>query len=221
MSILSPMGFSLPDAGDTANIENAIHPFAEAMDSRAIMRFNSEQVRDQVLTSPIEGQVCYRHDIKMLEFYNGTEWLPLYSNKVQCVNTYGLGAGSGGPDTTTSTTLSNIIGSGSASALQGSFRKTHNSTRIKVFMSLTFRFSATGMGGVGAVRIGGVDYEICHLSGTQHGAFHQLACGIRYLTGIDKGLYTVTARWRRTSQLSGTVSMDGNDWVSVYVSEVI
>lgn len=91
-------------------------------------------------------------------------------------------------------------------------------TRVEVDLRAScFTTLATNTEATFAVGLGGTDYDIashfCNPTGT-----HLSCSGIRYLTGIAAGTYTVTVRWRRTSG-AGTLTRDANDTMSLSVKE--
>lgn len=67
-----------------------------------------------------------------------------------------------------------------------------------------------------AVRINSVDHVLAFFFFNQANVHHSWS-GFRYLTGIPAGVHTVIGRFR--APLGGTISLDGNDRVSLMCAE--
>lgn len=75
MSIVTPInGFQLPTLGDNANIESAVQPLGQAVDSVVIPRFTTTAARDTAITAPTFGQMCAVSGTGELYYYNGVAW---------------------------------------------------------------------------------------------------------------------------------------------------
>ena len=69
--------FSIPLLGDTANIETAIHPFANAVDALVIPRFATTAARDAAITTPSFGQTAAVSGTGEMYYHNGSAWCGL------------------------------------------------------------------------------------------------------------------------------------------------
>ena len=65
----------VPLLADQANIESAIHPFANAVDSLVTARFSTLSARNTAIPTPAFGQMCSVSATGELYFYNGTAWV--------------------------------------------------------------------------------------------------------------------------------------------------
>lgn len=120
----------------------------------------------------------------------------------------------GGSTVTTTSGTNATLATASTSLLKRS-----GLTRVEVDLRAScFTTLATNTEATFAVGLGGTDYDIvshfCNPVST-----HLSCSGIRYLTGIAAGTYTVTIRWRRTAG-TGTLTRDANDTLSLKVREV-
>jgi hypothetical protein len=120
-------------------------------------------------------------------------------------------------DTTTSATYVNMAGTGSVTSF--TFVKRFASTRIKVDLDATFSTSATGSGPKFGVRINGADYDLCQIGANAPSAVHTQASGVKYISGIPAGTYTIQGRWLRLAG-AGTLTRDFNDWLAISAAEV-
>lgn len=71
-----------------------------------------------------------------------------------------------------------------------------------------------------AVSVTGIaDVDVSGFFFNNGNVHHGVPAGIKEIPGVAAGSITVTARWRRISGI-GTLSMNTDDWVSLWVEEV-
>ncbi len=124
-------------------------------------------------------------------------------------------ATAGTSDTIASTSFANLGGSGHSF----SFTKQRSNTRLRIDCSHTFTVTNADTGAEFGVRINGTDYRVATLPGSLSLTHHFTASGVRHISGVPAGTYTVQGRWRRTNG-TGTVTRDTNDWSSTSCMEV-
>jgi len=138
------------------------------------------------------------------------------------VNPYGL-HGTGVADTTSLTTFVNLTAPSSFT-----FTKRRDDTRVRVHMTVGFFVSLANTGMDAGVTFdgGGSTLTVTRFGATATAGVHLQSTGIQYhpLPGgggspLAAGDYTVQAQWRRETG-SGSVSRDGQDWLSVECIEV-
>jgi hypothetical protein len=120
-----------------------------------------------------------------------------------------------GGATGTTTSGSNVTLATAAASLV----KLSAATRVRVALHASFFPNlAANTEATFAVGIGGTDYDVfSYFANTQ--AVHVEGAGVRYVTGVAAGTYTVTLRWRRTAG-TGTLTRDANDVMSAEITEV-
>lgn len=206
-------GFQIPQLTDAANIETAIHPFANAVDARVLPVFANATARNSAITSPVAGQLSYRTDQDAIEAYNGTNWI-----LVNPADVFTNGASmSAGSDTTTSATYVNMAGTGSTTSVVATKKSTGTRLLVEVAMSffVTVNDTTTRFG----VNVNAVDYDIFRLAATVPVNVHVFISGFNYISGLAAGTYTIQGRWRRDGG-TGTCSRDVNDWFNLRCREV-
>lgn len=77
----------LPAAGDNANVPTSITaliqtPASSSVESRLVKRYVSAADRTARNPTPIEGELSYRSDSQVYEWYNGTAWVFLQKGYV-------------------------------------------------------------------------------------------------------------------------------------------
>lgn len=119
-----------------------------------------------------------------------------------------------GTNTTTSATYVDMAGTGSSTSF--SFTKRYTGSRIRVDVSASMYVPANVSNVVVGVRINGTDYDLYEIPVLVNTRAFGVA--FRYITGVASGVYTVQARWRRSSG-TGTLTRDTADWLSVSARE--
>lgn len=61
-----------PELGDEPNIEQAVKPTAEWLDTRVVPRYATTTERDTAIVTPVAGQVCYVTGSGLMVY--GTSW---------------------------------------------------------------------------------------------------------------------------------------------------
>lgn len=120
-----------------------------------------------------------------------------------------------GSDTTTSGTNVNLAGTGSVTSF--SFVKRYAGTRIRLELSVSCFCQTANSTGIFGVRINAVDYDVVNLSPAPLGTRLGLV-GVRYITGVGAGTWTVQGRWRR-SLGTGTLVRNTEDWLTIDARE--
>lgn len=65
----------MPQLSDRANIETAVRPLAQAIDTRLVARFSTLAARNTAITAPVPGQMCWVTETTELYLHNGTTWI--------------------------------------------------------------------------------------------------------------------------------------------------
>ncbi len=68
-------GLPYPTLADPPNIEDAVKPLAEEVDTRIVPRFSTTTERDGAIAAPIDGQVCHVATHGLMVYSGG--WCPL------------------------------------------------------------------------------------------------------------------------------------------------
>lgn len=97
-----------------------------------------------------------------------------------------------------------------------SFTKLQNSTALRVDFHLTFLSTVNSTEAGFGVLINGVDYDVCQVAINESNSHRQVS-GVRRITGITAGVYTIQARWKRVSG-TGVLTTTG-DWISLHAME--
>jgi hypothetical protein len=119
-------------------------------------------------------------------------------------------------DTTTSATYVNLAGTGSVTSF--SFTKRYADTRIRVDLSAGFFVAGTGNSAARfGVQINGTDYDVVNRH-INPASTHGEASGVRYITGVPAGAYTVQGRWRRSAGTQ-TLTRATDNWLSIAARE--
>jgi hypothetical protein len=214
-ALTSDQQLVMPDYPEPADGPLDFYQFATGgLESRLVKRYAS--VADRTARNPLPqlNELSVRTDAPgIFQYWNGSAWVQISA----LCNPVGISLVAAS-DSTTSDTYVNLAGAGATSF---SFTKLATSTRIRLQMSATFFSSVTTMGPQFGVNINSVDYDVCRLSQNLPAAsVHLLATGFAYVpAGVAAGTYTVQGRWRRLVA-GGTLSRDGNDWLSIEAMEV-
>jgi hypothetical protein len=120
--------------------------------------------------------------------------------------------------TTTSVTYVDMPG-----PVQLAFTKWYDLTTVVARIEVAAYTTGAGDTGVRyavnmATGAGSTDYDVAHFF-FNPGVQHLPVAGTAPITGLVAGVYTVTARWRRTAG-TGTLTVDSNDWLSMDLNEV-
>lgn len=120
--------------------------------------------------------------------------------------------------TTLDTTSSSYVDLPGTSSF--SFTKQYGSsvTKLRVFLTFGFRTNGVFTAAVAGVRINSVDTDVASLEAGATDT-HYSVSGMAFVTGLGAGTYTVQGRVRRYAG-SGTVQIDSNDRLSLFVAEV-
>jgi hypothetical protein len=71
-------GIPYPELSDEPNIEQAVKPAVEHLDSRIVPRYSSTTERDGAIVDPVGGQLCYvTTDGLMVRLTSPEAWVPL------------------------------------------------------------------------------------------------------------------------------------------------
>jgi hypothetical protein len=150
----------------------------------------------------------------------GTDFALKVSGDYVCGSENGVSqvATSSGTTTTNSSSYVNMAGTGAVTSF--SFVKRFTATRVRIDMSATFYTSTAGCGARFGVLVNGTDYDVCQLAGNVPAAStHLHAGGFAYIpAGLAAGTYTVQGRWKWIV-LTGTLTRDTNDWLSISARE--
>jgi len=122
---------------------------------------------------------------------------------------------------TDSTTSGTYVNWGGTTPLNNfSFTKRFASTRVRIDLHLTLYAVTNDAGVFLGVNLNSTDFDIAKLEAAAGllGERKQVS-GVRFLTGIPAGTYTVTGRWKRTTG-TGTLTRAPDDWVSLAAMEV-
>lgn len=65
----------MPQLADRANIETAVRPLAQAIDTRLVARFGTLAARNTAITAPVPGQMCWVTETTELYVHNGAVWI--------------------------------------------------------------------------------------------------------------------------------------------------
>lgn len=137
------------------------------------------------------------------------------------VNPYGLHGTGTADGPVSSATFVNL-----AAPSSFTFTKVRPDTRVRVQMSIGF-FTSAGTAGMeaGVTFDGGTNsLAVTRLGPTSAAGVHLHASGVQYYPGplavaeLAAGDYTVQGQWRRIG--TGTISRDGQDWLSIECLEV-
>lgn len=71
-------GIPMPELTDSANIATSIQPMGNAIDSLLVARFATTTARNNAVTSPTAGMICYVTADAAYYLYNGSNWTTLY-----------------------------------------------------------------------------------------------------------------------------------------------
>jgi hypothetical protein len=194
-----------------ANITD-VRPFASALGG-VIPCTSTQRPGTTATLALIESQLAWENDTNTLIAYDGTNWLAVSSSGAGSLNAQAVTSGT---DTTTSATYVNMAGTGSVTTF--SFTKRTANTRVKLEMNAGFT-NAVGTSLVDfALQIGGTDYQMGHTIQLVVTATQQFS-GVRIVSGIPAGVYTVQCRWRREGG-SGTPTRGSNEWLSASAEEI-
>lgn len=117
-------------------------------------------------------------------------------------------------DSTTSATYVNMAATSSFA-----FTKKLAATRLRIDMHVTWYNVTNSSVAKFGVAIGGTDYDVCELQQElSAAAAEKQASGVRYISGLAAGAYTVQGRWLRVSG-AGTPSRATTDWISISAQE--
>lgn len=86
-TLTTDQGLILPTAGDPANVPTTFTAFAQSpaassVESRLVKRYLSAADRTSRNATPQTGELSFRLDALVYEWYNGTAWVPLQKGKV-------------------------------------------------------------------------------------------------------------------------------------------
>lgn len=116
-------------------------------------------------------------------------------------------------DSTTSATYVSLTDSSSVSIV-----KNRSDTQLSVDLRVScFLTGATNSKPSFAVQVNSTDYEIV-ASLINPVSTHEFMAGLRLISGIPAGTYTVQARWLRVSG-TGTLNRNSDDWFGLTVYE--
>lgn len=209
---------TVPTLDDSADMTVGFNEFAVAMERHFVNRFSTYDARATAIPNPSPGMMTYRADGKVVEYYDGNfnDWIPL-TQSTNGINS--PGSALTGSDSTTSATFVNLAGTGAINNF--SFTKHSNSTHILVELAISCFISA-GSADTDvefAANINGTDYLIMRQRLDFVGIREIFMAG-RLISGVPRGTYTVTARWRRESG-TGTLARSNGDTISFCATEVV
>jgi hypothetical protein len=72
--VTSPSGIITPSLTDAPNAPSALQSMATSLDPRVIPSFASAAARAAAITAPVIGQVTFRQDAAVYEFWAGAVW---------------------------------------------------------------------------------------------------------------------------------------------------
>lgn len=122
-----------------------------------------------------------------------------------------------GSDTTTSATYVNLAGTGALTSFD--FTKMEAATLIKVTLSASFTAVTNNAVAKFGVRINGTDYDIAQ--GAPNAATQTTTVtGIRLISGIAAGTYTVQGRWLRAAGAGTPTRTVDNNWLTILCEEL-
>lgn len=128
----------------------------------------------------------------------------------------GLNSNAGSGSLTTTAAYANLPAPSSVS-----FTKQLNTTRLKVDLHVSCIANAINTIAFFGVQVGGADYDVSSFVARGSAGITQMVSGVLYVpAGVTAGILTVQIRWKRTFG-TGTVSIDGNDRVSLSIEEVV
>jgi hypothetical protein len=120
-----------------------------------------------------------------------------------------------GVGSTTSATYVNLPATSTAT-----LAKQYTATAIKAELHVSSFITGTaGTISRFAVQVAGTDYDTCQLDENVLSSHVQKSGVVVVPGGVAAGNVTAQVRWRRVSG-AGTLQIDGNDWISLYLSEV-
>lgn len=205
-----------PSATSKFKYHEDIAQIVEAIERHTIIPFASSAERTAVIdaldTSLPEGAMSFLESTGVYESWNGSAW-----RAVAGEGGVNDAAVTSGTDTCTSATYQNLAGTGSTTSF--SFTKGQGGTRIRIDMHATFFSTATSSGAIFGVLINGTDYDVCSLKQAIPVAnAHLQASGVKYISDIPAGTYTVQGRWKRDTG-AATLTRDNGDWLSISAKE--
>lgn len=130
-------------------------------------------------------------------------------------NCAGVNAANTVTENTSSTSFANMSGPSSFT-----FTKREDGTRVRIDFHTSLEVGTIGNTKVElGVRIDGVDYAVVNRHINPVSEKHTVS-GVAFLTGINAGVYTVQARWRRSGGTGALARYATDDWLSIAAMEV-
>lgn len=123
-----------------------------------------------------------------------------------------------GTDSSTSTSYTNMAGTGATTSF--SFTKRFAGTRIKIEFAATFWSTNADTGVQFGVNFNATDYDICRLMGNTLTANQRLhTSGFRYISSVAAGAYTIQARWKKIAIGTGQINRNLEDFLCISAKE--